>query len=68
MKDKYILELDRKQAIMLGSLVLKLSLYKTSYEPLIDLCRQIDTICGEINIKRNYEQYIKEILQQNSVL
>jgi hypothetical protein len=68
MKDKYILELDRKQAIMLGSMVLKQGLYKTSYEPLIDLCRQIDTICGEINIKRIYEQYIKEILQQNSVL
>lgn len=50
--EKYILELDRKEAVMLGALVLNQKLYKTSYEPLKGLCHKIDTICKEVNKNR----------------
>jgi hypothetical protein len=50
--EKFILELDRKEAVMLGALVLNQKLYKTSYGPLKGLCEKIDNICKEINKPR----------------
>ena len=50
--EKYVLELDRKEAVMLGALVLGQKLYKTSYEPLKGLCNKIDNICKEVNQER----------------
>ena len=50
--EKYVLELDRKEAVMLGALVRNKKLYKTSYEPLKGLCEKIDNICKEINKTR----------------
>lgn len=47
--EKYVLELDRKEAVMLGALVLGQKLYKTSYEPLKGLCNKIDNICKQVN-------------------
>ena len=50
--EKYVLELDRKEVVMLGALVLNQKLYKTSYEPLKGLCHKIDSICKEVNKNR----------------
>ena len=50
--EKFVLELDRKEAVMLGALVLNQKLYKTSYEPLKGLCNKIDSICKEVNKNR----------------
>lgn len=52
MAEKYILELDRKEVIMLGSIVLSQKFYKSSYEPLKELCKKIDTICVEADKNR----------------
>lgn len=52
MSEKYILELDRKEAVLLGSMILKYGFYKTSYEPLQTLCQKIDTICKDVNRDR----------------
>lgn len=49
MADKYILELDRKEALMLGKIILMQRLYRSSYDPLQDLCHKVDNICFEIN-------------------
>jgi hypothetical protein len=53
--EKYILELDRKEVVMLGALVLNQKLYKTSYESLKGLCNKIDRICKEVNKNRKNE-------------
>lgn len=50
--EKFILELDRKEAVMLGALVLNQKLYKTSYDPLKGLCEKIGNICKEVNKPR----------------
>lgn len=50
--EKYILELDRKEAVMLGAIVLHQKLYKTSYEPLKGLCNKVDSICKDIQKTR----------------
>ena len=55
--EKYILELDRKEAVMIGAIILKQKLYTTSYEPLKGLCQKVDTICKEINKNNNYENH-----------
>lgn len=55
--EKYILELDRKEAVMLGAIILKQKLYTTSYEPLKGLCQKVDTICKEVNKNTNYENH-----------
>lgn len=52
MNDKYTLELDRKEAVLLGSMILKYGFYKTSYVPLQTLCQKIDTICKDVNRNR----------------
>ena len=48
MESKYILELTRKEVVMLGQIVFTQQLYQTSYEPLRKLCNKIDNICVDI--------------------
>ena len=55
--EKYILELDRKEVVMLGAIILKQRLYTTSYEPLKGLCQKVDIICKEVNKNNNYENH-----------
>ena len=54
-KEKYILELDRKEVVMLGAIIVKDKLYTTSYEPLKELCDKIDGICKQVNKNRKNE-------------
>ena len=47
-EEKYVLELSRAQVALLGHLVISQHLYQSSYEPLQELCKKIDTMCKSL--------------------